>query len=183
VRHPLVTDGIMRPLSPDFDALVINGGQWTLAFAEANRPSTSAEERLANFLRDVDDLIAALLASSHAADLRQRVFWRSITPLEWLPERHRPPYNNMWLRRADLEAKRKWREAGFKVIDTSKYLRHAYYKPDFAANASLMFTYDSIHTHAWVSWAMAREIFHLVYQDVLLPEFAAVRLKLTGGAE
>ena len=43
VRHPLVTDGIMRPLSPDFDALIINGGQWTLAFAEANRPSTSAE--------------------------------------------------------------------------------------------------------------------------------------------
>ena len=29
---------------------------------------------------------------------------------------------------------------------------------------------------------MAREVFHLVYQDVLLPEFAAVRLKLTGGA-
>ena len=30
---------------------------------------------------------------------------------------------------------------------------------------------------------MARETFHLIYQDVLLPEFAAVRMKLTGGGE
>lgn len=131
----------MRPLPPDFDALVINGGQWTLAFAEANRASTSAEvrgararaggclegggwvrtlwgppqERLSNFLHDVDELIAALAASSHAAELRRRVLWRSISPIEWMPERHRAPYNNFWLRRADVEAKRRWRAAGYKV--------------------------------------------------------------------
>lgn len=69
------------------------------------------------------------------------------------------------------------------VIDASKYFRHAYLKPDLGSNSSLLFTYDSIHTHSWVSWAMAREVFHLVYQGILLPEFAAVRLKLTGGAE
>lgn len=153
------------------DALVLNGLMWHLALDHERKfgmRSLTLEALFPQWRRELDQTVTRMLASPHAARLKQAVFWRTTTWREWpgAGNSYKPAFDNHHINHGNRYARARLRKAGFRVIETEKYSFHRTLSSTFEGpKSSYVLTKDSVHFPPPVSLAMFREIASVVHTE------------------
>lgn len=160
-------------------AVVLNAGLWNLRH---DRAMGSPEAVVANYLSEVDALIAQLGASAPStgsgtgtatSPLKSRLYWRTLLPLEHRTNVTQHAFTRAAVQGANAPVAAKWASAGYRVFDAWPFGVHEPLSEDVIEPAvasesqldALLLTRDGIHYPAYVNIEVVRALLSAIHAD------------------